>query len=695
MSDISTKSFGSSTISSAEHYYRLNRVNKSYLIFADTCSLMVDKANYVFIDAIGKQLKKTDMKLIIAKKVVDELYKHQANKSDALLSRNATKGLKIIQAMMNSGLCDIFEDKNEPFTDQLFLTLFTKFRAKYNLLMVTNDKQLAYDLLALNTQKSVQSNKSIEVCFISGIGELVQYEQKHKERQSQPQKRAAIKNHKHISPSCTLSDKLKADYTVRACSYLPKEGDVVFTKNGDRYKLNKKIDEGGEGSTYFSDNNFVCKIYRRDKLTEDRFQKLHLMTSSPLKYQGICWPLQIVYNSKKEFVGYLMELAKGELLQKCVFIPMLINKKFPNWNRANLVNLAITIVDKIKFLHDNNIIMGDINPRNIMVQSDSEVYFIDTDSYQIDGYPCPVGTVHYTAPEIQGRDFKGFLRTFEHEKFAVATLIFMILLPGKPPFSQIDGASPGENIKKQDFSFPLGEESNQKTPLGPWRFIWSHLSFLLKEAFFDTFRNNKRISASQWLSLLHKYKWNIKYGYNTNELFPKQFKTVNPVTAYCSICNKEYIESKEFVDRLNSEGKSLYCSACREKGNFKKSQTTIKTINRPIPTQSIKPQQPKPQQQPIRQVYGGYGSTMRPYQTGSAYGRSQAADPKHKQTYNTPTQSPNPVNSTLYQQKQQTSSSYNTTQNKQTKTASGSGCLIQVFIVALSAIILYIFQIIM
>lgn len=84
------------------------------------------------------------------------------------------------------------------------------------------------------------------------------------------------------------------------------------------------------------------------------------------------------------------------------------------------MTLCITILKKLKYLHDRNVILGDINPNNILVVSPTEVYFVDTDSYQIEGFPCPVGTINFTAPEIQRKDFSTFLRTIGNERFAVA-----------------------------------------------------------------------------------------------------------------------------------------------------------------------------------------------------------------------------------------------------------------------------------
>ena len=79
--------------------------------------------------------------------------------------------------------------------------------------------------------------------------------------------------------------------------------------------------------------------------------------------------------------------------------------------------------------------------------------------------------------------------------FAVATLMFMLMLPGKAPYAQQGGEDPATNIKNMDFSYPCGDKSNQKTPDGLWGYIWSHLSFKLKEAFYETFHKSGKYST--------------------------------------------------------------------------------------------------------------------------------------------------------------------------------------------------------
>ena len=274
-----------------------------------------------------------------------------------------------------------------------------------------------------------------------------------------------------------------------------------------------------------------------------------------------------------------MPKAKGKELQKSIFIKPLFLKNFPTWKKRDTVELCLTVLEKIKYLHDRNIILGDINPANILVVSPKEVYFVDTDSYQVEDFPCPVGTNNYTAPEIQRKTFSKFLRTIGNEYFAVATLLFMIMLPGKPPYSQQGGEDPIDNIIKMDFSYPFGDNSNKKTPDGPWRYIWSHLTYDLKKAFYNTFRKGgeystetTRLTVDDWIPIFTYYLELLdsgKFGEQdkmSEDLFPTRHKK-NPKVAYtiCRLCRNEMPENQcqnGICRDCLKKGKVYRCKQC-------------------------------------------------------------------------------------------------------------------------------------
>lgn len=305
---------------------------------------------------------------------------------------------------------------------------------------------------------------------------------------------------------------------------------TVYNKNDKPIILKEELGKGGEGIIYLVDTKTVAKIYHTKSLLPEKEGKIKALIAKKIRIDGICAPLESLFNEKGNFVGYLMPKANAESgfeLQTCVFNPALLKLKLADWDRINLVNLSITIIEKIKILHDNDIIIGDINPFNILIKDDKTVYFVDVDSYQVDNYPCPVGTVHFTAPEIQNVDsFNKLIRTKEHEYFAVATLLFMIFHAGKTPFSFQGGGNMKENIISMNFSYPLGDEDNYLAPQGMWEFIWSELSYEIRKGFYTVFKENIRLDITDWLNILNIYLDDLRQGTYPKAIFPNSTEKI-------------------------------------------------------------------------------------------------------------------------------------------------------------------------
>lgn len=536
---------------------------KNYKIFIDTCSLL-HYSSEKFWKNIIPLLNKYNNKIIIPLRTIEEIEKHSGNEMDGKLSQRAQMCVKLLSGLISEGYIEVRGEKTDNFADNVYQVVFTKFRMNYKLLLITQDNDLAKDILGLNDNRSVKAYE-VKVNKINKYGFLSEFCWNRKEKSNIDEEGSF-----RICSSVTLIPDTKIPI-----SDIPIEGNDVFTSKG-AIKLIKEIGNGGEAIVYSTNTPYVAKIYKKDNVTVRKLKKIQLMLSKKIQCTGICYPIEVLYNVNNEFVGYLMPQASGQELQKSVFGPKpLFLKKFPNWKKCDTVRLCVTILEKIKYLHDRNIILGDINPANILVVSPIEVYFVDTDSYQVEDYPCPVGTNNYTAPEIQKKHFPDFLRTKGNEYFAVATLLFMIMLPGKPPYSQQGGEDPISNILKMDFSYPLGDNSNKKTPDGPWRYIWSHLTYELKEAFYNTFRKDgkysleqNRLSVDKWLILFRKYLKLLDSGIYEQqdemsvELFPTRYKKNRNVEYIrCKLCGQE-------AEKKHS--KNGICNSCLEKGEVYK-----------------------------------------------------------------------------------------------------------------------------
>lgn len=573
---------------------------KNYKIFIDTCSLLSEFAES-FWEHITPILKEAKTDIIVPLRVYQEVDKFASDPQLCLkkdpenqnLNRLAKTAKGRIIKLQSEGLIRVLGDESDNFADNVFQTVFTQYRMKYNLVLITQDKNLCNDIMRISESKAVTVSTKIAVRRINKYGYLSFIEN----TKSAPISGNTKRTPKTIVPSKEENVQISEDEIFAHADELtvvtgsltvtlfPKEGDTVIAERGGNRKqviLVKAGSSGGEGTIYTTDiPNVVAKIYKPGKADKAKYEKLKLMISKKIDCDGVCFPIAILYNNKDEFIGFLMDKAQGKELQKCLFIPQLLKKYFPDWKKKDTVQLCITILKKLKYLHDRNIILGDINPNNILVVSPDEVYFVDTDSYQIEGYPCPVGTINYTAPEIQRKKYDSFLRTIGNEQFAVATLLFMIMLPGKPPYSLQGGENQIDNIVNGDFAYASGERTNGKAPEGLWRYIWSHLPRYLKDDFYETFKKgghqsteSTRFADDDWLKKFEHYAELLsdEHGkFLTNdsmsaELFPTRLKKdMNTTYIECVLCHREVDEERTeqgYCQDCLRTGETYRCSRC-------------------------------------------------------------------------------------------------------------------------------------
>ena len=527
-----------------------DKIKKYDRIFIDTSSLIYSKADQFWTNVVPL-LAKHNKYIVIPTAVYSELKNLVNNPDSAKQNKSyiAAQGHKILQNVNNlleaKTLLRI-GDKNDISVDSTLQSVFKLFSLKYDLLLITQNRNLAASIIDIekNRSQSAITTHQIKVMHIVDDGLLCDFDiVTNTDNSISAQRKTNTTNSSAVNTNEKFAIKnqiTKVSGSINITEY-PSEGSELTAegrKDIIKITLTKAGPSGGEGTIFFTNiPKIVAKIYKPGKLDQAKFEKLRLMMSKNLQYPGICLPKALLYNNNHEFVGYTMEQAEGKELQKCIFIPQLLAKNFPDWTKLETVTLCITILKKIKYLHDRNVILGDINPLNILVKSPTEVYFVDTDSYQIEGYPCPVGTTKFTAPEIQHKNFREFLRTIGNERFAVATLLFMIMLPGKPPYSRKGGENEIDNIINADFAYPSGKRSNGKAPEGMWRFCWSHLPRFLKEDFYETFHKsgkyhdeNNRFSTDEWLAKFKRYLSQIKSGSIKNydemslSLFPTRCK---------------------------------------------------------------------------------------------------------------------------------------------------------------------------
>jgi len=316
------------------------------------------------------------------------------------------------------------------------------------------------------------------------------------------------------------------------------------------------LGKGGEGIVFENilDNTQIIKIYRKEKSSVDVKKKLTFMTKKiDINHEGICWPSELLDINGR--AAYSSPKAKGIDLALLVRKPIMEEYKFID--RKYMVNLGINILEKIRYLHKKNILLGDINLQNILIDvKRCKAFFVDTDSYQIENFRCPVGSVAFTAPEIQHKNFKTFERTIENENFAIATLLFILLHAGQSPYTFKGGSTPQKNIAEQNFTYPYAQDITNLTPDGMYENMWNMLSSNMKKAFYDCFKSGMRPSSKEWSILFHQYRNEIDAKECVNDLFPTSYRRTSDHTNF-NYDNKKFESMGDAKNIINESGEGF------------------------------------------------------------------------------------------------------------------------------------------
>ena len=484
----------------------IQTIGKEHKIFVDTCAFMHPKAHFFFYETLIPHLKKEN-KLLVHETAIGQLdllskygHKEETDKRKIKETKQlATNGFNIFSDLFNDGYAtDVETDENDKNTDNNYAFIFMKYRLQYKLcLIMGGDNGLCKEIVKLNSSESSEFDKSgkkqikgINVVRIDYAGRPYLF--------TLPKPFA--------KPDKNL-DVQKVE--ILSTGIIPSEGDFVFNEIGNKYRLKEKINEGegGEGIIYAidKDHRVLCKIFKERIITDRKIKKLKLMVSNKLYIKGVCWPRLILYNEKREPIGYLMNRA-GKVSYMFPDIPKelssiigkdKIHENFPEINTSHLIDVSLKILSIIDKMNNYNVILSDIKPRNILITPRLFIYFVDTDSFQIENLPGAIGDIEYTAPNRLDASYGEYLTTKEDQTFAVATLLFNIFMLKLFPYNYYGGGTAEENIKKSFFPYGLeGKKTGKELPLGLE--IWPKLPKYIQEAFLNYFGKKQQMNIADW-----------------------------------------------------------------------------------------------------------------------------------------------------------------------------------------------------
>ena len=208
--------------------------------------------------------------------------------------------------------------------------------------------------------------------------------------------------------------------------------------------LGEEIGRGGEGTVYDVEGepDLVAKVFHKRPLPDDQVAKLQAMVSLwSAALEGIsAWPRTLLFDSiSRKPWGILMNKMSGARPLHELYGTTNRRRHFPEVGWHHMVLAARNTAAAFQTMHSAGVFVGDVNQGNLLVDSGMTVRMIDCDSFQITSggrtFFCPVGTPHFTPPELQEVRLRDVARTANHDRFGLAVLIFHLLFVGRHPFA--------------------------------------------------------------------------------------------------------------------------------------------------------------------------------------------------------------------------------------------------------------------
>jgi len=292
---------------------------------------------------------------------------------------------------------------------------------------------------------------------------------------------------------------------------------ILVDSSRRRISIDKQLGSGGEGAVYgiSNDSTLVAKVYHQ-RPTPLAVEKLTAMVSfaNPQLLSLAAWPKILVYDERtRDVAGFVMPRMQNCEPIQSLYNPLQRLKVFPKADWSFQVRVAINLAAAFDEVHKAGCLVGDVNEVNALVTSQALVRLVDCDSFQLTKngkrYLCEVGKAHYTSPELQGKAFRGLIRTENHDRFGMAVLIYQLLFVGRHPYMGMHQDDSSFEQLIAQFRFSQGPTSRSwgmapppHTPI--FEDIPPELGTLFRKAFERGSEGGSRPLPSDWMSILKR-----------------------------------------------------------------------------------------------------------------------------------------------------------------------------------------------
>ena len=269
------------------------------------------------------------------------------------------------------------------------------------------------------------------------------------------------------------------------------------------------INEGGEALIFNYDKKTVAKVFKTDKIDQvlknvmlsrilNKKSILESINNQELKFKYI-YPQKLLVDKKSnEIFGYLMDEIKNAYP-----ISNLRDKDFVkkiNFDRKDILEVIITIGEGIETLHkEANIFIGDLNGRNILFDSEKNVYFIDFDGMGIDDISPEFCTDGYIDPVSKKN--KNITMRDDWYSYAIQTFCYLTYTHPYDGIYEYSGKMFTITDKMENRISLLGNHGIKVPSIAE---SWDWMNIDLRNAFLEIFEGDNRDSIVPYLKKQYK-----------------------------------------------------------------------------------------------------------------------------------------------------------------------------------------------
>ncbi len=299
-----------------------------------------------------------------------------------------------------------------------------------------------------------------------------------------------------------------------------------ITDSGERLNLrlqsSARLGAGGQGQVFrasLGGSPVAVKLLRNVEVA--RLEALRQLPQACASYATL--PQAVLHHwrggSRAEAAGYVMPCIPPETSLSAArlfnFDELQRLRRF-TWRDAVLA--ALLLAEAVAALHAKGVVIGDLNPENVIFSQAASpagwrAVLLDSDSFQIRGaqgqrFHCGVARPLYTAPELVGCDLSRTWREPSSDHFALAVLIYQLLLHDHPYDNAINTAEPDLPIsdKIRRGLYPHATVVPTGLKPSPARPAPQEVSPALADAFQRSFGQEPQLrpTAAEWVLLLRQ-----------------------------------------------------------------------------------------------------------------------------------------------------------------------------------------------